>query len=1100
MSGLRLRSLAPGVPSSAAAAQFWPARGGFGFLAVVTLAWLLSAVFAWPESVAGSPRETISLNGPWEFQRDGAAADNWKTVQVPSSFQSHEGTNFHGVGWYRKRLEHLAIPAGIRVLLQFQAAATEAEVWWNGQRLGSHLGGWTPFRFDVTAQIRQTPASATHELKVRLDEKPGHNTQGFLPVIAPHFGGIWQEVSLLLVPETYVQDLELLAHGDPDTATLRLQMPLAGTEPDSITNVLLRCRLRNSQEWTPLAPVAQRSGDVLSVHAAVAEPRLWSPAAPNLYEVEVTLLPPPPHRNGPTGAVETTVVSDCIRARAAFRKFEAFGPELRLNGQPINVRGLLNWGYSGPLVEPNPGEETWRRELELARSLGFNLMKFCLWVPPQRYLELADETGMLTWMEYPTWHPNLTEKFLTPLRREFREFFLYDRNHPSVVLRSLTCETGASAQLSVIRSLYESAHELIPGALVEDDSSWIGWNRVHDFYDDHPYGNNHTWLKTLAGFNEYILGHGIKPLVLGESISADTWLDRQALLEHFDNQRPWWVPTVLDDTGQWMERMRRLAGPGGLAQLRPDSLRYGLLMRKYQIEAYRRQVPYGGYVITVLRDFPSCSMGFLDYLDRPKWDPQEWAWQRDTICLLKTDKDRRSFTSGEPLNSSILLSHFGSQAIQNGRLEVKLVSDQNQVLRSMDQKDISQNAGTLAELAVVDWKLPEVTKPARVHIRAALGSPQREWLNEWPLWVVPAASPDSLRRVQVHSSVAPELARDLFPGCPDFTPGQPPHGEPPPLIVASRFDDDLVKALEAGGWVLMLPNGQSYSFPLVAHWFLRGAPYISDNLLAGRVPRDFFVELQHFDLASDVVPNLPQLDSWDPILLLWDTHDQPAVRTHGLVFETRAAKGRLLVSALRLNGSNNAAGHWLLGAMLDHLRDNLEPRHQLSPEVWTYLKARLHAEQTNLVSRTWRFKPDPKAEGLAQGWQSPDLASDRDWKDIEIGKWWESQGYPDLDGWAWYRLWVEVPAHWKEVFLSFEGVDDCYELYVNGRLAGRGGDLATRKDALSEKKSYDLTSYLKPGQRALIAVRVYDWYGAGGIFRPVTLGTLPLNPGLDLLK
>ena len=74
--------------------------------------------------------------------------------------------------------------------------------------------------------------------------------------------------------------------------------------------------------------------------------------------------------------------------------------------------------------------------------------------------------------------------------------------------------------------------------MVEDDSSWIGWNRVHDFYDDHPYGNNHTWVKTLQGFNEYILAHGLKPLVLGEAIAADTWIDREAIVARLGARAP----------------------------------------------------------------------------------------------------------------------------------------------------------------------------------------------------------------------------------------------------------------------------------------------------------------------------------------------------------------------------------------------------------------------------------------------------------------------------------------------------------------------------------------------------------------------------------
>jgi len=152
----------------------------------------------------------------------------------------------------------------------------------------------------------------------------------------------------------------------------------------------------------------------------------------------------------------------------------------------------------------------------------------------------------------------------------------------------------------------------------------------------------------------------------------------------------------------------------------------------------------------------------------------------------------------------------------------------------------------------------------------------------------------------------------------------------------------------------MLPDGQEHSFARSAHWFLRGAPYIPEHALSKRIPRDLLLELQHFDLASDIVPNLACLESFDPILMLWDTHDLDKVRTHGVIFETRAASGRLLVSAARHAGTNNAAGLWLLDVLLDHLRTGEPPRHALSAEVWDDLRAKLHAEQTNLVSRNQR--------------------------------------------------------------------------------------------------------------------------------------------------
>jgi hypothetical protein len=887
-------------------------------LAVALSPWALASFSPGAEPAAEAPRQTISLNGTWLFQRDGAKADEWKSVPVPSSFEQHEGAEFHGVGWYRRSIAPFTISPGKRVLLHFQAAATEAEVWWNGDRLGSHLGGWTPFRFDVTDLVRKAGPGATHELRVRLDEKVGHNTQGFLPIIAPHFGGLWQEVALLIVPETYGNDLRLFAAADPVNSEIRLEIPLGGRLPESLPAVEVRCRRRGTAEWTRPPLQAAYADGLIKASVKLADFRRWSPADPNLYEVEIAL----PGAGG-----------DRLEARTAFRAVEAFGPELRLNGQPLQVRGLLNWGYSAPLTAPNPGEAVWRAELEFARARGFNLMKFCLWVPPQRYLELADEMGMLTWMEYPTWHPDLTEKFLGPLEREFLEFFHYDRNHPSVLLRSLTCETGSGADLKVIQRLYDLAKANIPGALVEDDSSWIGWNRVHDFYDDHPYGNNHTWIKTLQGFNEYILAHGLKPLVLGESIAADTWIDRESIATRLGTARPWWAPGVLDAAPRWLERVRAVAGPGGLEELRADSLRYGLLMRKFQTEAYRREVPYGGYVITVIRDIPTASMGLLDYLGRPKWSEADWSWQRDTICLLRTEADRRSFTGGEPLRADLLLSHFGPSALEGGELEVTLETalDKGGVLQRSTRKDIRQNMGTLARCLELRWPLPNVSSPTQLVVRAVLKTAGSEFRNQWPVWVVPP--PAARPKVQLHASLSADLAQELFPGASRWG-GHDAAG----VVVAGRFDDDLVRLLENGGRVLLLPDGRKDSFPLDEHWFLRGAPWVPDHALARTVPHNLLVELQHFDLAGPVVPDLHYLEAIDPILMLWDTHDLKTVKTHGLIFETRASKGRLLVSAVRHAGQENAAGRWLLSVLLNHLDSPAQPRHALSEDVWAYLK------------------------------------------------------------------------------------------------------------------------------------------------------------------
>ncbi|HMP04123.1 MAG TPA: hypothetical protein PKC45_16635, partial [Gemmatales bacterium] len=259
------------------------------------------------------------------------------------------------------------------------------------------------------------------------------------------------------------------------------------------------------------------------------------------------------------------------------------------------------------------------------------------------------------------------------------------------------------------------------------------------------------------------------------------------------------------------------------------------------------------------------------------------------------------------------------------------------------------------------------------------------------------------------------------------------------------------------------------------------------------------VDQQHFDLAGDVVPDLEFLDEITPLLLLWDNHDIPVVKTHGLVFETRVGQGRLLISALRHGGPENAAGQRLLELWRWHLVHGSAPRNALTSATIERLRGELREKRLSLVGQLWRFKPDPNDIGVAERWATTPL--DESWKPIKIGQHWEGQGYPNLDGWAWYRLEVTIPAEWPEqdYHLHCEGLDDYGEFFVDGRLIGTMGDRENRKTAFEDRASPPLKG-LRPGARVTLAVRVYDWYGAGGLHRPLTLSTEPLRGTRRLLR
>lgn len=132
----------------------------------------------------------------------------------------------------------------------------------------------------------------------------------------------------------------------------------------------------------------------------------------------------------------------------------------------------------------------------------------------------------------------------------------------------------------------------------------------------------------------------------------------------------------------------------------------------------------------------------------------------------------------------------------------------------------------------------------------------------------------------------------------------------------------------------------------------------------------------------------------------------------------------------------------------------------------------------------WRFRPVPKDGGAPENWQDP-MYPDADWASLHAGERWEDQGFPEVDGYAWYRRSVEVPQHWqgKNVWLALGGVNDMCEIFCNGRHINIYGD--RQEISVAETPLIaELSDHLQFGQTNLIAIRCFDWGGSGGLWHP----------------
>ncbi|MFS0866611.1 glycoside hydrolase family 2 protein [Microbacterium sp. 179-B 1A2 NHS] len=381
------------------------------------------------------------LCGTWSFAHDdanaGMAAD-WTASGVtgrqitvpfpPESAASGVGdTAPHRVSWYSRTIDAASLAQaghadGRRLLLHFGAVDYRCRVWLDGQQVGAHEGGHTPFSLDVTDALAD---GDEHLVVVRVEDDPHDIAQPrgkqdwreHPHVIWYHrTSGIWQPVWLESVPPVHVTALRWTTDPRGGTATAHLELSAV---PRQDIEVDIRLSLHGralgavrttitDDESTLVVPIPELA------NGQAYEELLWSPEHPRLVDADVR------------------VGDDRVHSYLGIRTAHVARGRFFLNDRPYYVRSVLNQGYWPDSHLAAPSATALADEAALIKELGFNAARVHQKFEDPRFLFAADRLGLLVWGEAPatfTFSPAAIER----TTREWLEVVRRDFSHPSIV-------------------------------------------------------------------------------------------------------------------------------------------------------------------------------------------------------------------------------------------------------------------------------------------------------------------------------------------------------------------------------------------------------------------------------------------------------------------------------------------------------------------------------------------------------------------------------------------------------------------------------------------------------------------------------------------
>lgn len=919
---------------------------------------LLVLLLAFSVTVFGQTRDTLDLEGTWDFQidhEDQGEIEAWfskklkDNIMLPGSMLTNNKGNditiktqwtgsiydssfyfnprfkkyqqpgdvkfpfwltpkkeYVGAAWYQKEIN---IPKNWKdrhVFLFLERAHTETVVWLNDQKLGMQNSMVAPHQYELPSDLKP----GKHTLTIRVDNRikeinVGPDSHSLTDHTQGNWNGIIGKLKLIATPSVYMGNIQ--AYPNRERAEVTFKIPVNQLEVrNSKVSLSLQLSTFNTVEKQKLAPLTQsfrlnKQTDTLQITANLSNTiQLWDEFDPALYRASLSL--------------KSKKGTDQQQIEFGVRDFKAERRSFTINERPVFLRGTLDNAIFPLTGYPPMDVPAWERIFNIMKNHGLNHVRYHSWCPPEAAFKAADRLGVYLQPEGPSW-----------------------ANHG----------TALGTGRNIDRYIYEETNRMM-----QQYGNYASY--VMMAYGNEPRGRQVEYLKA---FNEYWKQKDTRRLYTGASVGGSwpvipnnefmvrggardlDWKNRapQSMADFSENIKDFNVPFVSHETGQYcvfpnFDEIKKYTGAYEAKnfELFQEDLadhhmldqadaffkasgKLQVLAYKYSIEKAMRTPGYSGYQLLSLNDYSGQGTALVGILDA-FWDPksyvnaEEWReFSSETVPLAELPKF--VYTQTEAFQAPVKIAHYGGQKLQTPvNWHITNVEGMELATGSFDQGEIDFGLSTLGAVTV---PLREIDKAQKLTLTVAVDA--TEFKNHWDFWVYPETLPE------VKSSV----------------------------YECTALDEKALQVLDEGGSVLLNAAGKIVKGAEVAQtflpvfwntsWFQMRPPHTLGFVVDPAHPlfKDFPTD-SHSDLQWWSIVNKEQVmhledfpPDFKPLIQPIDTWFMN--RRLAMAFEAKVGNGKLLMLSVDLNNPDkNAAAHQLYYSLKTYMNSpEFNPQTQL---------------------------------------------------------------------------------------------------------------------------------------------------------------------------